>query len=60
MIRRLFVVSVLQRFAHWLTPPPKEVTAKPHMLKLLKDELEITMALAGCPTLQHINENCIY
>jgi 4-hydroxymandelate oxidase len=31
-----------------------------HMLRLLKEELEITMALAGCPTLNHINQHCIY
>lgn len=31
-----------------------------HMLRLLKEELEIVMALAGCPSLEDINEHCLY
>jgi len=31
-----------------------------HMLKLLRDELEITMALAGCPTIKDINQRSIF
>lgn len=31
-----------------------------HMLKLLRDELEITLALAGCPTLKHITKKAIF
>lgn len=30
-----------------------------HMLRLLHDELEITMALAGCPTLADITPDCL-
>lgn len=31
-----------------------------HMLRLLREELEVTMALTGCATLQDINSNCLY
>ncbi|MAZ88642.1 MAG: alpha-hydroxy-acid oxidizing enzyme [Cellvibrionaceae bacterium] len=31
-----------------------------HMLKLLRDELEVTMALCGCPTLKDINPDCLF
>lgn len=31
-----------------------------HMLKLLRDELEVTMALCGCQTLSDINEHCLF
>jgi isopentenyl diphosphate isomerase/L-lactate dehydrogenase-like FMN-dependent dehydrogenase len=31
-----------------------------HMLRLIKEELEVVMALAGCPTLDDINEHCLY
>lgn len=31
-----------------------------HMLKLLRDELEITMALAGCPTLDDIGPQALF
>ncbi len=30
-----------------------------HTLKLLQEELEMTMALAGCPTLEDITHNCL-
>ncbi|MCB1645437.1 MAG: alpha-hydroxy-acid oxidizing protein [Pseudomonadales bacterium] len=30
------------------------------MLRILRDELEVTMSLAGCPTLASINSTCIY
>lgn len=30
-----------------------------HMIKLLRDELEITMALAGCPNLASITPDCL-
>ncbi len=30
-----------------------------HMLKLLREELELAMALAGCPTLADIGPNCV-
>ena len=31
-----------------------------HMLKLLRDELEICMALTGCPTIYDINQDAIF
>ncbi|KJS07352.1 MAG: hypothetical protein VR73_08975 [Gammaproteobacteria bacterium BRH_c0] len=31
-----------------------------HMLRLMKEELEVTMALAGCPTLGDINADCLF
>lgn len=31
-----------------------------HMLKLLKDELEVAMALAGCPTLESISAEILF
>ncbi|MBB5186389.1 isopentenyl diphosphate isomerase/L-lactate dehydrogenase-like FMN-dependent dehydrogenase [Zhongshania antarctica] len=31
-----------------------------HMLRLLKEELEITMALCGCPHIADINRDCIF
>jgi isopentenyl diphosphate isomerase/L-lactate dehydrogenase-like FMN-dependent dehydrogenase len=31
-----------------------------HMLRLLREELEITMALIGCPTIDSIDANCIH
>lgn len=31
-----------------------------HMLKILRDELEVTMALCGCPSLADINTDCIF
>jgi isopentenyl diphosphate isomerase/L-lactate dehydrogenase-like FMN-dependent dehydrogenase len=30
-----------------------------HLLRVLRDELEVTMALAGCPTLEHIGESAL-
>jgi len=30
-----------------------------HILQILKDELELTMALAGCPTIDSINQNSV-
>ena len=30
-----------------------------HMLKILQDELEMTMALAGCPTIAHIQADAL-
>ena len=31
-----------------------------HMLRLLREELEVTMALAGCPTIDDINPSSIF
>ncbi len=31
-----------------------------HMLKLLRDELEVTMALCGCATLEDITTDCLF
>lgn len=31
-----------------------------HLLKLLRDELELCMALTGCPTIQDINQDAIF
>jgi len=31
-----------------------------HMLRLLKEELEITMALCGCPHIDDINRDCLF
>ena len=31
-----------------------------HMLRLLKEELEITMALCGCPHIADINRDCLF
>lgn len=31
-----------------------------HMLKLLREELEIVMALAGCPTIDAIGRHCLF
>jgi 4-hydroxymandelate oxidase len=31
-----------------------------HMLKLMRDELELCMALTGCPTIADINQDVIY
>ncbi|NIB38742.1 alpha-hydroxy-acid oxidizing protein [Pseudomaricurvus alkylphenolicus] len=31
-----------------------------HMLKVLRHELEVTMALCGCPTLADINSDCLF
>jgi 4-hydroxymandelate oxidase len=31
-----------------------------HMLKLMRDELELCMALTGCPTIAEINQDVIY
>ncbi|MCE2487658.1 MAG: alpha-hydroxy-acid oxidizing protein [Desulfurellaceae bacterium] len=31
-----------------------------HMLRLLREELEVTMALTGCPTLAHITMDALY
>lgn len=31
-----------------------------HMLRLLREELEVTMALTGCPTLAHITTDALY
>lgn len=31
-----------------------------HMLRLLKEELEITMALCGCPQIADIDRNCLF
>ena len=31
-----------------------------HMIRLLTEELQLCMALAGCPTLDHIDQNCIF
>ncbi len=31
-----------------------------HMLRLLREELEVTMALSGCPTLSHITTDALY
>jgi isopentenyl diphosphate isomerase/L-lactate dehydrogenase-like FMN-dependent dehydrogenase len=31
-----------------------------HMLKLLQDELEICMAMAGCPTIESIRSATLY
>lgn len=31
-----------------------------HLLKLLRDELELCMALTGCPTIQDINQDIIF
>jgi 4-hydroxymandelate oxidase len=31
-----------------------------HMLRLLKEELEVTMALCGCPHIADINHDCVF
>lgn len=31
-----------------------------HVLRLLRDELEIAMALCGCPTLAQVNADCLF
>lgn len=31
-----------------------------HLLKLLRDELELCMALTGCPTIQDINQHAVF
>jgi 4-hydroxymandelate oxidase len=31
-----------------------------HMLRLLKEELEITMALCGCAQIADINHDCLF
>ena len=36
------------------------VSDRTHMLRVLRDELEVTMALAGCPTIDSITERALW